>query len=221
VSEPDQSSGLPRLPPGRHGLPREFVAQNQRDRLAAGIIAAVSENGYNEATISDIAAAAGVSRRTFYAYFRSKEECFIDTFDQIVTHLQEAGAEAAAGCEGEWPEMVAARFAAALETFAANPRLARFVLAVPPRAGDPIAEHYRAALDRARSEFARLIPPDGEGPSPAVQLALIGGIVAVIVQRLEAGEGERMQELLPDIVEMFLAPFIGRAEAVRVASQAS
>ncbi len=61
--------GLHRLPPGRHGLPRDFVAQNQRDRLAAGTIAAVAERGYNETTIGDIAAAAGVSRRTFYVYF--------------------------------------------------------------------------------------------------------------------------------------------------------
>ena len=56
----EQSPGLSRLPPGRHGLPRDFVVQNQRDRLAAGIIAAVSEFGYHETTITQIAAAAGV-----------------------------------------------------------------------------------------------------------------------------------------------------------------
>ena len=38
----------------RHGLPRDFVVQNQRDRLAAGIIAAVSEFGYHETTITQI-----------------------------------------------------------------------------------------------------------------------------------------------------------------------
>ena len=93
----EESPGLPRLPPGRHGLPRDFVVQNQRDRLAAGIIAAVSEFGYHETTITQIAAAAGVSRRTFYSYFNSKEECFFETFDQIVAHLCDAAREAAAG----------------------------------------------------------------------------------------------------------------------------
>src|SRR3954451_6443763 len=84
----EQSPALARLPPGRHGLPRDFVVQNQRDRLAAGIIAAVSEFGYHETTITQIAPAAGVSRRTFYSYFESKEECYFDAFGQIADHLR-------------------------------------------------------------------------------------------------------------------------------------
>lgn len=213
--------GLHRLPPGRHGLPREFVVQNQRDRLAAGIIAAVTENGYHEATISQIAAAAGVSRRTFYAYFSSKEEGFLATFDQIVDHMRQAGCEAADAKQGEWPEKVAARFASSLETFAVNPQLARFTLAVPPRAGDAIAEHYRATLNRAVSELVAGMPAELQAPSIAVQHALIGGVASLIVNKVEAGEGERMPELLPDLVELFLAPFLGRAEAVRQAAKAS
>ena len=34
---------LRRLPPGRHGLSREFVAQNQRQRLVAGSVVAVGD----------------------------------------------------------------------------------------------------------------------------------------------------------------------------------
>ena len=54
----------------------------------------------------------------------------------------------------DWPAKVAARFAAALEIFAANPQLARFALAVPPRAGGEVTAHYRQALDRALEELA-------------------------------------------------------------------
>ena len=54
-----------------------------------------------------------------------------------------------------------------------------------------------------------------EAPSDAVQHSLIGGAVSLIVQKLEAGEGDRIDELLPDLVELFLTPFVGRAEAVR------
>jgi hypothetical protein len=42
----------------------------------------------------------------------------------------------------------------------------------------------------------------------------------LIVQKLEAGEGESIRDLLPDLVELFLTPFVGRAEAVRVANSA-
>jgi AcrR family transcriptional regulator len=215
------SPGLPRLPPGRHGLPRDFVAQNQRDRLTAGIIAAVAEFGYHETTITQIAAAAGVSRRTFYGYFNSKEECFFATFDQIADHVCNAAREAAAG-KDEWPAQVASKIAAALEVFATNPQLARFTLAAPTRAGGDVTAYYRRALDGALAELTDGLPggTEAQRPSPAVRQSLIGGAVALIVQKLEAGEGERIRDLLPDLVELFLAPFIGRAAAVRAAGAA-
>ncbi len=215
------SQGLPRLPPGRHGLPRDFVAQNQRDRLAAGIIAAVSEFGYHETTITQIAAAAGVSRRTFYSYFNSKEECFFATFEQIADHVCDAAREAAAG-QDEWPAQVAAKIGAALEVFSTNPQLARFTLAAPPRAGGDVTAYYRRALDGALAELTDGLPGGAEAqrPSPAVRQSLIGGAVALIVKKLEAEEGERIRDLLPDLVELFLAHFIGRAAAVRAAGAA-
>lgn len=211
--------GLHRLPPGRHGLPREFVAQNQRDRLAAGTIAAVAARGYNETTIGDIAAAAGVSRRTFYVYFKDKLECFLATFDEIERHLGEAAREAAAA-ESEWPRRVAAELAAALEVFAANPQLATVALAAPPRAGGEVADRYRVALERALAELTEGMPPPPavRPPSQAVQHSLLGGIVALIVERVEKGEGDRLTELAPDLVRLFLGPFVGRDEAAHTAA---
>lgn len=195
------------------------MSRNQRDRLAAGTIAAVSEHGYHEATISQIAAAAGVSRRTFYVYFQDKQGCFFAAFDRVADHLRQA-AEEAAGSEPDWPRRVAAKLGAALDVFAANPQLARFTLAVPLRAGGEVAAHYRAALERALAELTDGMPspPEVRPPSQAVQHSLIGGAVSLIVEQVDAGGGERLAELRPDLVELFLSPFIGRAEAVRVAT---
>ncbi len=41
------------------------------------------------------------------------------------------------------------------------------------------------------------------------------------MRKVEAGEGESLPDLLPDLVELTLAPFLGRAEAVRVARATS
>lgn len=217
----DPSPGLTRLPPGRHGLPRDFVARNQRDRLTAGIIASVAELGFQETTISRIAAAAGVSRRTFYAYFDSKEEGFLAAYDRIAAHLLAAAREAAAA-ESGWPAKVAARFRAALESFAANPALALFTLAVPPRAGGEPAARYRRALDGALAELTDGLAEHtgAASPSDAVRHSLVGGSASLIVARAEAGEGELLPELLPELVELFLTPFVGRAEAARAAGEA-
>ena len=214
-----QSPELARLPPGRHGLPRDFVAQNQRDRLTAGMIAVVGERGYHAATITGIAAAAGVSRRTFYTYFDSKEACYLATYDTIVGHLFKVGAEAA-DTEGKWPKRVRAALRAVLQALAANPDLARFTLIEPQRAGGKIAERLRAATEPALEELDRGLPSDLKAPSREVQSALLAGMVALIARLVEAGEGERIEELLPELAELLLTPKIGRYSASAVAGGA-
>lgn len=226
----ESAPGLARLPPGRHGLSREFVTKNQRDRLTAGMIATVAEHGFHDATITQIAAAAGVSRRTFYGYFSSKEECFFDTFGQVAEHMEGAMKQADAEARGsadaggaEWPEQVRAQLAALLETFAANPDLVRFTLIAPPNAGGDIAARYRELLDRlfAILTEAKPPPPAVQEPSRAVTDGLLGGIVALIVRKVKAGEGEDLPELTPDLLELFLAPYYGREQAVLLARQSA
>jgi len=216
----DPAPRLSRLPPGRHGLPREFVTRNQRDRLAAGTIAVVAERGFNAATITQICAAAGVSRRTFYAYFSSKEECFFAANATIAEHLRIATDAAAAELD-DWPLRVVAKIGATLEFLAANPDLARVSLVAPQRAGEEVAQRYREAMDRAVEYLCEGMPPPPatRSPSKAIAGSLIGGIVALVVRKVEAGEGDGLPELLPDLVELFLAPYLGRTEAVRVANE--
>ncbi|HSR95056.1 MAG TPA: TetR/AcrR family transcriptional regulator [Solirubrobacterales bacterium] len=218
----DSASGLARLPPGRHGLSREFVAKNQRDRLTAGMIAAVAEHGFHKATITQIAAAAGVSRRTFYGYFSSKEECFFDTFGQVADHLEAAMTSAGEG-EAEWPAQIRAQLTAMLETFAANPDLARFALIAPANAGGEIAARYRKLLERlfAILTEAKPPPPATSEPSRAVADGIVGGIVALVVRKVKAGEGEELVELAPDLLELFLTPYYGQEEAVRLSRRPS
>ncbi len=214
-----QSPELARLPPGRHGLPRSFVVQNQRDRLTAGMIATVAERGYHAATITGIAAAAGVSRRTFYSYFDSKEDCYLATYDTIVDHLFKVGVEAA-GTEESWPRRVRASLAAVLRALAANPDLARFTLIEPQRTGGKIAERLRSAILPALAELDRGLPKGLKAPSREVQNALLAGMAALIARAVEAEEGERLEELLPELAELVLTPYIGREEAATVAQGA-
>lgn len=214
--------GLPRLPPGRHGLAREFVVKNQRDRLTAGIIAVVAEHGYHDATVAQICAAAGVSRRTFYSYFSSKRECYLRAFDLIGEYLAEALADAAAG-EDLWPDQVCARLEAMLAIFAANPDLVRFAMIAPLRAGEDIVDRQGVALERILAALTDGRPQDGDGhrPSPVIEQAVMGGMAGLITRKVEAGEGERLPELLPDLVELFLIPYIGREAAARTAHSAT
>jgi AcrR family transcriptional regulator len=209
--------GLPRLPPGRHGLPREFVIRNQRDRLAAGMIAAAAEQGYHATTISDIAAAAGVSRRTFYSYFETKESCFADTYESVASFLLSSMAEAGAEERG-WSAQVRARLRALLEAFAANPNLVRFCLIVPPAAGGQLTTAYSGLLDRLIGQLAEGRPKRTRQPTVAAAHGLAGGLAALIVEEVNRHGGERLPALLPDLLQLVLTPYLGR-EAAAAASR--
>src|SRR5438874_1297957 len=56
-----------RLPTGAHGLAREDVERDQRDRLRRAIIELIAERGYPAVRIADLTKLARVSRPTFYS----------------------------------------------------------------------------------------------------------------------------------------------------------
>lgn len=210
--------GRTRLPPGRHGLPRDFVSENQRERLLNGVVEAVAEYGYNEATIGRIAAAAKVSRRTFYEYFTDKDDCFLAAYDVIDDHIRTATL-AAPGASDPWPDRVRTRLGALLVILAQDPAVAGFYLVEPLSAGGPLAARYRDAM-QLLADVLRPDAPPCEADMEVRDQALIGGVTTLIVRRLSSGPVERLPELLPDLVELILAPYLGRDEARRIAAAA-
>jgi AcrR family transcriptional regulator len=211
------AAGKDRLPPGRHGLPRTFVAENQRERLLNGVVEAVAEHGYNATTIGGITEAAKISRRTFYEHFKGKEECFLTAYEMIDAHVR-ASMQAAADPAVPWPEQVRASLAALLDVLARDLAVARFYLTEPLAAGGEIAARYRDAMQL----LAETLRPQAGPADLDVEVrdqALMGGIATLIARRLNAGEPHRLPELLPDLTELALAPYLGRDEARRTAQK--
>jgi AcrR family transcriptional regulator len=212
------ASGRGRLPPGRHGLPRTFVAENQRERLLNGVVEAVAEHGYNATTISRIAAAAKISRRTFYEHFEGKEDCFLAAYEMIEAHVLDSML-AAPGAGEPWPERVRARLAALLDVLSHDVAVSRFFLIEPLAAGGAPAARYREAMQLLAGAL-RPEPPPGDLEMEVRGQALIGGLATLIVRRLNAGGADRLPDLLPDLVELCLAPYLGREAAQRLSRAA-
>jgi AcrR family transcriptional regulator len=220
VESPEYPPELARLPPGRHGLPREFVSRNQRERLIAGLAEAVAENGYAGTTIAHITRHAAVSRRTFYEHFNSKDECFVAAYDTVMTELNRRVGEAFEQ-EKEWPQGVRAGIAAMLEFLTEEPHLARLSMVEALVAGPVVIERYDDAIQGLLPYFAA--GREGrstevlEGLSPTTEEALVGGIVSLISRRIFADRTAELRSLLPDLVEFALTPYLGSAEAAKVA----
>jgi AcrR family transcriptional regulator len=217
----DQEPGFTRLPAGRHGLPRDYVVENQRARLLVGIVRAVARRGYNAATITEIAESASVSRQTFYDNFRNKEQCFLAAYDRAVDEVQTAMA-AAADPLTEWPEKVTAALGALLDFFAPEPDLARFFWLEPVGAGEVIVTRHREAMRTLTELLTADRPSNPRVPllSETAEEAVVGGVASLISKRVSAGETERLEELLPDLLELVLAPYLGSVEAGRLDADA-
>lgn len=205
------------LPRGRHGLPRELVVENQRSRLISSMITTVAEIGFGKATIAKVTGPAKISRRTFYEFFDNKEDCYRAAYEASFEYLRQTTLAAIAG--EQWPASVRAGIEALLESLAAHPDLASFFLISPAGVGDEIAvRHHKAMRELVEALVADAPPGASEAlVSETRAEALAGGLTRLTAMKVSAGKARELPALLPDLVELFLRPYVGSEEAVRVA----
>ncbi len=216
---PEYPDDLAQLPHGRHGLPQEFIEHNQRARLIASFTRLVGEVGYSNATISATTAGASISSRAFYRYFATIEDCYLAAFEVAIERLAPVVTEAYES-ESEWPLRIRAALESVLSTLAADPDTARLLTAEPFVAGSIVAERYKELAEQlapALSKGRQFRPVDADALPETTEKALLGAINTLIARKVYAGEAERLLDLLPDLVQFALTPYVGAAEARRIA----
>jgi AcrR family transcriptional regulator len=207
------------LPRGRHGLSRDFVAKNQRERLLSSIAEALHEHGYERTTVSLVTNRARVSKSDFYRHFSSKDACFLVAYDNAVERLREQVLEACSA-HADWADGVCAALSAALVFLAREPAQADMLLVEGLRAGPGICDRFQAAV-RSFVPYLRDRAPHAAigGRSPeGIDDAVVGGIASLLSRRVLAGEAEDLERFFPDVAEFTLTPYLGSAEARRILS---
>lgn len=207
-----------RPPPGRQQLSREFITQHQRARIIAALAEETVARGYRAVTVADIVRRAGIARNTFYENFSSKQDCFLATQDYAVEEALRRVVEAATKVES-WQERVDAGLGAFLHYVAGEPALARTCIVEALSAGPASLARYEESLQSFIPLFriGRKVSPRGEELPETLEETIIGGIFWVIYQRIIRGETKQIEQLLPQLVEFALAPYIG-AEAAKQAA---
>lgn len=214
ADNPHPPDELAQLPHGRHGLPPEFVDRNQRERLIVAFTRLVGEVGYSGATITAIIEGASVSSRTFYKFFETVEDCCVAAFEKAVEDLRPLLATAWEG-EGEWPLRVRATIAVLLEDFAELPEVGRLLTVEPFVAGPRAATPHKAALEEMVPFLreGRELSTASETLPPTMERGLLGALNARVGRQLLAGEAASLPELLPDLTQFVLTPYLGPASA--------
>jgi AcrR family transcriptional regulator len=204
--------------PGRHQLSREFITQHQRARIIAALAEETAAQGYRAVTVADIVRRAGIARNTFYDNFPSKEVCFLATQDFAVKEALRRVVESASKVD-TWQARVDAGLAAFLQYVASEPALARTCIVEALSAGPAALARYEESLQAFVPLFriGRKVSPHGEDLPQTLEEQIIGGIFWIIYQRIILGEAEQIEQLLPELVEFALTPYVG-AEAARRAS---
>lgn len=220
VGAEEESGQIRPLHGGRHSLPPDVVAFNQRERLLAAVAEAVAEHGYNKATIAQITSLASVSRRTFYEHFDGKEACFVAAYDAVDEYLARRLAELIAGWE-EWPDRVAAVLVGTLRFFASRPTLARLCLVESVAVGEGMAARRARSVSRLVEVLrpGRSLRSGGRELNEGIEEALAGGIATLIARRVVAGEAGQLERFAAGLVEFTLAPYLGAEAAREVAAR--
>jgi hypothetical protein len=143
---------------------------------------------------------------------------FANTFESALARLQ-IRIETACAAEAEWPAQMAAGIRAALGFAAAEPSAAE-VLTNEAMAGgkagfaryDRMIDHFAEALRPGRAER-----PEGEWLPEITEKTMVGGVAMLVAQRLNFGRHAELPALAPEAVQFVLTPYLGAADARRVA----
>ena len=209
-----------KLPRGRHKLARDEVEANQRKRLLAAATEVLARRGYTALTVDQVIEGAGVSRATFYEQFADKHACVLAAHRAAFAHLDETITRV---CDAAlpWAERVATAVGAALAWAAKRPNEARLVVETYPAASDPLLAEYGQATHERLAALLRPAPgetgEDGPAHPETIERAVIGATISVVGARLLDGEEDRLAGLQSDLVQLILTPYLGPAEARRMA----
>jgi len=187
-----------RLPPGRHGLSRQLVADSQRERILRGMAEAAAQRGYANVSVAHVLKLAGVSRETFYEQFSNKEACFLAVYDEaiavIMKELQEA-LPAPPGATDDGPlERLDRFFERYLDALESEPALARAALIESYAAGPASIKRRAEGQARGARAIAAMVEAQDESQH-FVCTALVACIVGLATQRIAAGQGDQLQNL--------------------------
>ena len=179
---------------------REHV---HRTRLLQAMAAVSAEKGLALTTIADIVREAGVSKRTFYEHFDSKEACFLALYRAASGSALRTLREALKP-DRPWQTQIEHALQAYFEHLAAGAGLVR-VLFVDIHHLGPEGLRARRDVMQQLADFMVTTVNRADLPSaaplramsPAMAMAAVGGINELVLQAIEQGQAAELTKLTP------------------------
>lgn len=177
----------------------------------AAMIRVVADKGYPEISVSDVVAAAGVSKSTFYQHFDGKQACYLATFDECLTALVSRMRSAADGARSRDP--IESTIGAYFATLEAHPAATRFCLvdvyAAGPDAVRRRVEGHEIFVDDFLDLADRGRQPDGRaGPYRFTVRAVVAGVSAIVTNHVAVHGVSGLSELASPVAAFVRASLV-------------
>lgn len=163
-------------------------AARRREQLLDVALEVFARQGYHQASMNDIAEAAGVTKPVLYQHFESKQELYLELLSDVAARLQQAVLEATAAATGP-RDQVERGFRAFFEWMADKP--ARFgILFSGDTVRDPQFSRAAYRTEEATAQaIAALINVDGMDDQHRLVLGFsLVGMVEVVGRQWLSGE---------------------------------
>ncbi len=200
------------------GNPQQQSPTQLRRSLTDAFTKIAAEQGYSNTTVKAVAAAAGVSSRTFYGQFASKRQCLLAAYDAYTERLASEIYQVM-GTQDEWPLKVKAAVASGLGFLSETPSFARLfaveALSVGPTALDRNFDAAQRVVLMLRA--GRALYPKADRISDLTESVLVAGSISLVTDALLSEEAARLTGLEPSVVEILLTPYLGGEQAKEVA----
>lgn len=201
------------------------MAQIQRARLLTAAVAVVDEFGCGEASVARITGRAGVSRRTFYELFENRDDCLLAVLRRAVDQAEgrvaavsaDGAAVSADGGPRQWRERVRLGLWAILGCLDEDPTLARVCIVQFQHVGGVVQEARMGILEQLAAivDEARVTGAQTSAQSELTAQGLVGGIVAILHDRLSELPDQPLGSLLGELMAMLVLPYLGPAASRR------
>ena len=187
------------------------AAEGEREGLLWAMAMMVGREGYLEASVETVIAAAASCPAAFERHFAGKQECYLAAHELVLGRALDGVGERFEA-DLPWAERVLGGLARAIELCIANPEAARALLLSPPAAG---AEGQRRLLETI-ARFAELIAPErelAEEVPPRAALMAASGVIGLIGEELGRGGAADLAALEPELGFALLVPLLGPVAA--------
>jgi AcrR family transcriptional regulator len=196
----------------------DLLGPSERERILQATAELCARRGFEEISVAQVIARAGVEEEVFESLFSDLDECLVAAVNALLGEVVSVIGSSYSPDRAEW-ESTLLGIKAILELMAAHPSFAYLGYIASRQMGSArVLEQTQAGPGLISAMLERLWEQSDAEVQPSLAArAALGGAEAVVRAEIVAGRVEQLPRLLPAFAYGATVPFLGQARALALA----